>query len=223
MSYEKPELTSARTPDVQQTVDNRQDGVPATGQAPPEGGSRPATIIVHGETVGDAGAKSQSTSPAPKGKDKSPAKPVAEAKVKLQSQLPALADDGDVGVQKSQVVIRDDKADLAFTGTLVASAGPTSAPTGKWQEYRIYQTDGGKHVFSKVNRSIYAEDQDAYEAEIFDPSPDSVPSQLLRSARELTRSKPVEWTDAAVDFFGYDPLAKALYRKVSGKFEEQIS
>jgi hypothetical protein len=223
MSYENPESTSAtRTPDVQ-TTDNRQDSAPATGQAPPKDAVQPATVIVKGETVGDPGTKSQSTSPAPKGKDKSPAKPVSEAKVKLQSQLPALADDADVGVQKSQVVIRDDKADLAFNGTLVASAGPTSAPTGKWQEYRIYQTDAGKHVFSKVNRSIYAEDQDAYEAEIFDPSPDSVPSQLLRSARELTRSKPVEWTDAAVDFFGYDPLAKALYRKVSGKFEEHIS
>jgi hypothetical protein len=31
------------------------------------------------------------------------------------------------------------------------------------------------------------------------------------------------WTDAAVGFFGYDPLAKILYRKLSGQFEEHIS
>jgi hypothetical protein len=29
--------------------------------------------------------------------------------------------------------------------------------------------------------------------------------------------------DAAVAFFGYDPLAKTLYRKLSVRFEEQIS
>jgi hypothetical protein len=29
--------------------------------------------------------------------------------------------------------------------------------------------------------------------------------------------------DAAVAFFGYDPLSKALYRKLSARFEEQIS
>jgi hypothetical protein len=50
-----------------------------------------------------------------------------------------------------------------------------------------------------------------------------MPSQLLRSARDLTRSHPMTWSDAAVEFFGYDPLAKALYRKVGGQFEEHIS
>jgi hypothetical protein len=30
------------------------------------------------------------------------------------------------------------------------------------------------------------------------------------------------WTDAAVAFFGYDPLAKTLYRKVGPQFEEHI-
>ena len=121
------------------------------------------------------------------------------------------------------MVTRDGKADLAFTGTLLASAAPPSAPTGQWQEYRIYETTGGKHVFAKVTRSVFAEQQDAHEAEIYDPSPSSVPSQLLRSARDLTRSRPVTWMDAAADFFGYDPLAKALYRKLSAQFEEHIS
>jgi hypothetical protein len=141
----------------------------------------------------------------------------------MQSRLPVLDDDPDTGVQKEQVVIRDGKADLAFTGTLLASAAPSAAPKGKWQEYRIYATNGGKHVFSKVTRSVFAEDRDAHEAEVFDPTPASVPSQLLRSARDLTRSKPLTWMDAAVAFFGYDPLAKALYRKLSGQFEEHIS
>jgi hypothetical protein len=49
-----------------------------------------------------------------------------------------------------------------------------------------------------------------------------MPSQLLRTARDLTRSHPLTWTDATAAFFGYDPLAKALYRKLSGKFEEHI-
>jgi hypothetical protein len=70
---------------------------------------------------------------------------------------------------------------------------------------------------------VLAEEQDAHEAEVFDPSPSSVPSQLLRSARELTRSRPLTWIDAAAAFFGYDPLAKALYRKLSGQFEEHIT
>jgi hypothetical protein len=141
----------------------------------------------------------------------------------MQTRLPVLDDDPDVGVEKEQVVIRDRKADLAFTGTLLASAAPASAPKGQWREYRIYETNGGKHVFSKVTRTIFAEEQDAYEAEVFDPSPSTVPSQLLRSARELARSRPLTWMDAAVAFFGYDPHAKALYRKRGSQFEEHIS
>jgi hypothetical protein len=126
-------------------------------------------------------------------------------------------------VQKEQLVTRDGKADLAFTGVLLASAAPDSAPKGHWQEYRIYQTSGGKHVFSRVTRTVFAEEDDTHEAEVFDPAPSSVPSQLLRSAREIARSRPLTWMDAAVAFFGYDPLAKVLYRKLSVRFEEQIS
>ena len=154
---------------------------------------------------------------------KSAPKEVSEAKVRLQSRLPALDDDADVGVQKEQLVTRDGKADLAFTGVLLASAAPDSAPKGHWQEYRIYQTSGGKHVFSRVTRTVFAEEDDTHEAEVFDPAPSSVPSQLLRSAREIARSRPLTWMDAAVAFFGYDPLAKVLYRKLSVRFEEQIS
>ncbi len=176
------------------------------------------TVVVRGETIRDQEPKSP-----PKDREKSSRKEVSEAKIKMQSRLPVLDDDPDVGIQKEQLVIRDGKADLAFTGTLLASAAPPSAPKGQWQEYRIYETNGGKHVFSKLTRSVFAEEQDTHEAEAFDPSPSSVPSQLLRSARDLARSRPLTWMDAAAAFFGYDPLAKALYRKLSGQFEEHIS
>jgi hypothetical protein len=151
-------------------------------------------------------------------------KELSEAKVKMRSRLPALDDDADVGVEKEQIVTRDGKADLGFTGTLLASAGPATVPKkDDWQEYRVYQTNGGKHVFSKVTRSVLADKDDSFEADVYDPSPSSVPSQLIRSARELVHSRPFTWKDAAVAFFGYDPLAKALYRKLSVDFEEQIS
>jgi hypothetical protein len=185
---------------------------------------QPATVLVRGETIGDQKPKSPANgAPPPKEKEAPARKEVSEAKVKMQNRLPVLDDDADVGVQKEQVVIRDGKADLAFTGTLLASAAPSTAPKGRWQEYRIYATSGGKHVFSKVGRSVFAEDQDTHQADVFEPSPSSVPSQLLRSARDLARSHPLTWMDAAVAFFGYDPLAKALYRKLSGQFEEHIT
>ena len=216
MSSERPEeFSEPRISKAPQTPDDRT--------------RHEAIVVVRGEsvrdqeTVRDQEPKSPPNDSAPKDKEKSPRKEVSEAKTKMQSRLPALDDDTDVGVQKEQIVIRDGKADLAFTGTLLASAAPSSAPKGHWQEYRIYETNGGKHVFSKVTRSVFVEEQDTHEAEVFEPSPSSMPSQLLRSARDLTRSHPLTWMDAAAAFFGYDPLAKALYRKVSGQFEEHIS
>jgi len=187
-----------------------------------EPGRHEATVVVRGEVRQDQKQESQSKSSPPKDQEKSPRKEVSEAKVQLQNRLPALDDDADVGVQREHVVTRDGKADLSFTGTLLASAAPSSAPKGNWQEYRIYATSGGKHVFSKLTRSVYAGEEDQHEAEAFDPSPSSMPSQLLRSARDLARARPLTWTDAAVAFFGYDPLAKTLYRKLSGQFEEHI-
>jgi hypothetical protein len=168
------------------------------------------------------GSESATRENLPARKPKSPPKEVAEPKLAMRNRLPALEDDADVGVEKEHLVTRDGKADLAFIGTLLASAAPTTAPKGHWEEYRIYQTSAGKHVFSKVTRSIYAEDDDTHAADVFDPNPPSVSSQILRSAREMARSRPLTWTDAAVAFFGYDPLAKALYRKLSVRFEEQI-
>jgi hypothetical protein len=219
MSSDRPEVFSELPVRSRQASDDTRYSEPAGNRAPSDDATRrEATVLVRGETIRDQDPKSP-----PKDKDKSPRKEVSEIKTRMQSRLPALDDDSDVGVQKELVVIRDGKADLAFTGKLLASAAPPSAPKGQWQEYRIFETDGGKHVFSKMARSVFAEEPDTHEAEVFDPSPSSVPSQLLRSARELTRSRPLTWMDAAVAFFGYDPLAKTLYRKLSGQFEEHIS
>jgi hypothetical protein len=221
MSSERPEEFSAPSPRGQQPSSN-------------EVVSNEAIVVVRGETVRDREASLPAKDSAPKDgsplkegspakdREKSARKEVLEAKVKIQSRLPALDDDADVGVQKEQIVIRDGKADLAFTGALLASAAPASAPQGQWQEYRVYETNGGKHVFSKVGRSVFVGEQDTHEAEVFDPAPSSVPAQLLRSARDLAHTRPLTWMDAAVSFFGYDPLAKDLYRKLSGKFEEHI-
>jgi hypothetical protein len=175
------------------------------------------------ETASDDATRSEATRKETAREHGSPVSEVSKIKIRKQSRLPALDDDADVGVQKEHVVTRDGKADLRFTGVLLASAAPASAPKGHWQEYRIYQTVGDKHVFSRVTRSVLEGKDDAYEAEVFDPSPASVPSQLIRSAREIARARPLTWMDAAVAFFGYEPLAKALYRKLSVRFEEEIS
>lgn len=227
MSSEQPNQSSELPANrIRQTSSDNQSGKTATGQEPPEGtASNQATVIVRGETVRDPSPNSTPNDSLAKDKKKeSPRKVVSEAKAEMQGRLPVLEDDSDVGIQKEQVVVRDGKADLAFTGTLLASVAPPSAPGQEhWGEYRIYETNGGKHVFSKVIRSIFVEEPDRHEAEVFEPSPSSVPAQLLRSARDLTRSRPIGWTDAAVAFFGYGPLAKALYRKLGDQFEEHIS
>jgi hypothetical protein len=163
------------------------------------------------------------TDPARNKEPGSPPSEVSATKVRMQGRLPALNDDAEVGLQKDHIVVRDGKADLRFTGVLLASAAPTAAPEGRWEEYRIYQTSGGKHVFSKVTRTILVREDDAHEAEVFDPSPSTMPSQLMRSAREIALARPMTWMDAAIAYYGYNPLAKTLYRKLSVRFEEQIS
>jgi hypothetical protein len=180
-----------------------------------------ATVIVRGEAVREQPANANAAPGKPKAVEAK--KEISAAKKTKQSHLPALDDDGDIGVEKEHTVIRDDQADLTFTGRLLASAAPTPTGDDKWEEYRVYDTTGGKHVFSKVMHSVYVKEPDHHAAEVYDPAPSSVPSQLLRSARDLTRSRPLDWTDAAVSFFGYNPLAKALYRKLGSQFDEHIS
>jgi hypothetical protein len=224
MTYERPDESSELPVNrAQQTPGDSKTAV--NHETSEDAACRQATVIVRGETIRDQNPNPppKASSDKDKGKEGSPEKEVSEAKLKMQSRLPALDDDAAVGVEKEQVVIRDGKADLAFTGTLLASVAPPSAGQKQWEEYRIYETNGGKHVFSKVTRSVFAKEEDRHKAEVFEPSPSSVPSQLLRSARDLTRSRPLDWTDAAVTFFGYDPLAKTLYRKLGDQFEEHIS
>jgi hypothetical protein len=214
-------------PRTTSTPDDGHDEASARSKSPGTAEARPATVIVRGEAVSDKASSSSAKDGSKDAKAKDGKKPerkeVSPAKVQMQHQLPALADDADVGVQKEHLVSRDEKADLAFTGTLLASAAPDSAPEGHWRELRVYETNAGKHVFSRVTRTVFMKERDRHEAEIFDPAPASVPTQLLRSARDLTRSHPLGWTDAAVEFFGYTPLAKALYRKLGDQFDEHIS
>jgi hypothetical protein len=220
MSSERPEEFSQPVRNRQSADDGKESETAHNGPSD-DGPRHEATVLVRGETIRDPQPKPALKDSPPKNKEM--ARKVSDCKVNMQNRLPALDDDPDVGLEKEQIVIRDGKADLAFAGRLLASAAPSSAPKGQWREYRIYETNGGKHVFSKITRSVFAEEQDTHEAEVFEPSPSSVPSQLLRSARELTRSRPLTWMDAAAAYFGYDPLAKTLYRKVSGQFEEHIS
>jgi hypothetical protein len=186
------------------------------------GGDAPAADAPGNEAKPRTDAARRESTAIRNAEDGTSAHEVSLGKIAKQKRLPALDDDADVGVQKEHIVTRDREADLRFTGVLLASAAPTSAPKGRWQEYRIYRTNGDKHVFSKITRTV-EEEGDAHEAEVFDPSPSSVPSQLIRSAREIARSRPLTWMDAATAFFGYDPLAKVLYRKLSVRFEEEVS
>lgn len=160
---------------------------------------------------------SQKGAPPPKPRETAP------AKLELRERLPSLQDDVEVGIEREHLVARDGKADLTFIGTLLAAAAARCADKAYWQEYRIFHTSGGKHVFSKVTRTVYADENDKHEADVFDPAPASIPSQILKSAREIAHSRTLTWKDAAVAFFGYDPLAKVLYRKLDVRFEEQIS
>jgi hypothetical protein len=199
------------------------DGHKSTDTSSKDGAPQAARKDATPPAATDTSGKSASTDRAPSKEAGSPAAKVSIIKARMQAHLPALDDDADVGVKKEHIVTRDGKADLRFAGALLASAAPASAPEGHWEEYRIYQTNGGMHVFSKVTRNVLEKNEDTHEAEVFDPSPSSMPSQLLRSAREIARARPLTWMDAAVAFFGYNPLAKVLYRKLSVRFEEEIS
>jgi hypothetical protein len=102
----------------------------------PEESSDPSTGIVRqtfddsrdGQIAHDHGPSETEPKSASKDREKPPRNEVSEAKIRMQTRLPALDDDPDVGVQKEIVVTRDGKPDLAFTGTLLASAAPSSAP-----------------------------------------------------------------------------------------------
>lgn len=130
--------------------------------------------------------------------------------------LPDLIDDSDVGVEKNHVVSRDGEADLKFLGTLLASAGP-EARYGKdrWREYRIYCTKGGNYIFTKVGRSVVPGERDKWEASVW--KKDS-PSNVWSDGKWV----PKKWPQEAADFFGFDDMAKRLYRKLSVDTAESV-
>jgi hypothetical protein len=137
MSAERPEVFSEPPASRGgQTSDDKRDSETAVDHGPSDDAMRhEATVVVRGETVRDQAVPKSPLKDSPsKDKEKSPRKEVSEAKIKMQSRLPVLDDDPDVGAKKEQIVIRDGKADLAFTGTLLASVAPPSAPKGQWGE-----------------------------------------------------------------------------------------
>lgn len=222
MSSEHAEEISQPQTAYSQENPPSQQGSDVKSETAQNGATPPATVLVRGEMVTDSAKSPMKGTPA-SSQRKSEPKKVLDSKLKLQNRLPSLEDLEEVGVEKAQVVVRDGKPDLAFTGKLLASAAPSIAIKGHWEELRVYQTSAGKHVFSKINRTVFAEEHDDCKAEVFDPAPTSTAAQLLRSAHDLTHAKPKTWKDAAVDFFGYEPLAKDLYRKLGGQFEEHVS
>ena len=214
-------MNSEHAEEISQPQDAEPQGSQGERVRAPANGA--ATVIVRGETVTDQSSKPAATVSQPNAQKTPAPQRVSEVKLKLQNRLPLLDDVDDIGAQREQIVVRDGKPDLAFTGSLLASAAPSSASKGYWEELRVYQTSAGKHVFSKIKRTVFAEEHDEHQAEIFDPAPTSTTAQLLRSAHDLTHSKPKTWKDAAIDFFGYEPLAKELYRKLGEQFEEHVS
>src|ERR1700685_2271264 len=80
-----------------QTTDDRRDSQNADNHGPSDDAAHheATVVLVRGEAVHDQEPKSP-----PKDKEKSPRKEVSESKIKMQSRLPVLDDDPDVGVQK---------------------------------------------------------------------------------------------------------------------------
>jgi len=124
------------------------------------------------------------------------------------TRLPKLDDDDEIGVEKDHVVTRDDKADLKFRGTLLASIASSAAPRGRWREFRVYKTVAGNYVYSDIGRSVLDGERDKFRAEVVNLN--------------VTHYVPMTWQEQAINFFGFDPLAKDLYRKLGVEFEEKI-
>lgn len=124
----------------------------------------------------------------------------------MLERLPALDDDDEIGEEKEQIVRRDDEPDLKFRGTLVASAAPEFRNQTRWREYRVYRTNGGNYVFSKVGRSVKTDERDKFTAIVWFADADE------RKRRYYWES--LTWQQAATSFFDYDDIAKKLYAKL---------
>lgn len=141
--------------------------------------------------------------------------------------LPKLADDGDVGKQREHAVRRDDQPDIAFTGTLKASAAPPNRGQERWREYRVYETKAGHLVLSRVGRSVRDGERDKFEAQIFKRNQalligdtTYVPADVSGGTNFFTEGKPMK--AVIVDYFGFDDLAKEIYRKLGVSTETTL-
>jgi hypothetical protein len=121
-------------------------------------------------------------------------------------RLPALEDSAEVGVEQAQTVPRDLRTDFKFRGTLMACTASNIASRGRWTEYRVYQTAACNYVFSAIGRSALADEHDIFEGRVFfEPTLDSA-----------------TWANAAINFFGYSPLATLLYRGLGSAFTDLL-
>lgn len=97
----------------------------------------------------------------------------------------AEVDDG----YRQYVLTERDGPDLRFTGKLL-DAVRTGLYRGRWTEFHVYQTKGGKYVGVKLGRSLLLGEVDRSESKVAD--------QLADLA----------------DFFGHSPLAKMLTQRL---------
>jgi hypothetical protein len=142
---------------------------------------------------GAAAAETADAGTAPAaGEGEAPAAPGAQAVQDTQGDTPsgtsgqagAQAQEADEGM-RTYVLARQGEPDLRFTGKLL-DAVHTFPQNGRWTDYRVYQTRGGRFVGVKLGRSMRLGETDRVESQVADRLED------LR------------------DFFGHNALAKLL-------------
>jgi hypothetical protein len=116
------------------------------------------------------------------------------------------------------VVERDGQPDLRFTGTRLGEVSDKDSPRspgeeGRWHELALYRTQSGKYVCAKIARSTVEGERDRHEAKVVDPA--EATNVSWRGTDDFVR-------DSIVGFFGFQPLAKALYRAAGVDAAEQI-
>jgi hypothetical protein len=139
------------------------------------------------------------------------------ADMTMANNLPNLPDDGDVGLEKEQVVRRDNEPDLKFRGTLIASAAPEFHGQLRWKEYRVYRTSAGRFVFSQVGRSLQSGERDKFQADIWPSKFEALPGHDMPTA-----ARQQKFANAVQMYFRFDQIAKDLYRKLGIESEERI-
>ena len=99
-------------------------------------------------------------------------------------------------------VKRDDQADLAFSGELIASASSHCNQVHeqiRWTELCLWRTDGGRFVAGECQRTIWPNETDSYTAQICDDKA------------------------GVVETFGYSNLAKSIYEQAKIDATEAVA